>query len=206
MEKPKLKDFDRVLIVEGYGDLLFYAEMLESLGKHKAVFIQKFNGKTDLCAQLEVFITPQLLAEKTHIGVVVDADENPDGTFSSIQAAIAKAANQKVPNAGTWTDGNPRIGIFIAPDPANKGEIETLVWRAWSADRANDAAKGHIDTYASSMRAAGFEAKSREKGLIGALLAIRNDDDPRLGPGARTNVFDLEHTEFAELRAFLSVF
>jgi hypothetical protein len=38
--KPKLEDFDRVLVVEGYGDLLFYAEILEALNKHDQVFIK----------------------------------------------------------------------------------------------------------------------------------------------------------------------
>jgi len=54
------------------------------------------------------------------------------------------------------------------------------------------------------MSQAGFRAHSPEKGVVGALLAIRNDDDPRLGPGARARVFDFARPEFASLRQFLS--
>jgi hypothetical protein len=56
------------------------------------------------------------------------------------------------------------------------------------------------------MEKAGFAARSPDKGLIGALLAIGNDDDPRLGPGARAKVFDLNRVEYSELKLFLGGF
>jgi len=31
--KRNIDDYDRILVVEGYGDLLFYAEVLEDLGE-----------------------------------------------------------------------------------------------------------------------------------------------------------------------------
>lgn len=195
-----------MLIVEGYSDLWFYAEVLEHLGKLEGVFIKEFGGKSNISTQLEVFLTPQLLEDKTHIGVIVDADQSSEGTFAGLQTAIANATGQTVPAPGAWTEGNPRIGLFVAPDPCTPGEIETLVWRAWAADPDNRRAKDCIDTFADSMKVAGHEAKSREKGLIGALLAIRNDDDPRLGPGARANVFDLDRPELSALREFLAGF
>lgn len=205
MAKPNIKDFDSVLCVEGYSDLLFYAEFLEDLGK-TGVYIADFNGKADLIAQLDALITPQLLAEKTRIGVVMDADGNPAGTFTSFQNALATLTGQTVAAPGTWTDGTPRVGLFVAPDAGSQGEIETLVWRAWSADEANAPAKACIETFISCMQADGHSAKSPDKGLLAALLAIRNDEDPRLGPGARANVFDFTRAEFAALSEFLSGF
>ena len=56
------------------------------------------------------------------------------------------------------------------------------------------------------MHAAGHSAESRDKGFLAALLAIRNDNDPRLGPGARANVFDFTRPEFASLKQFLLEF
>jgi len=203
---PNLKDFDRVLIVEGYSDLHFYAEVLEDVGKHPSVFIKQFNGKEDLLLKLESFITPVLLAEKVKIGVIVDGDGNPAGTFTSVQHKLAELTGQTVPAAGTWTDGTPKIGLFVTPDGASQGEIETLVWRAWSSAPGNAAAKTCIEQYRDCMAAAGFMAHSPDKGLVNTLLAIRYDEDPRLGPGARTGVFDFGAPEFAPLRAFLSAF
>lgn len=203
---PKLKDASRVLIVEGYSDLLFYAEVLEVIGKNGAIFIKHFNGKEDLTTKLETFIDSELLAEKTHIGVIVDANGNAGGAFASLQKVLAECTTQTVQTVGTWTSGQPRIGLFIAPDGVGSGEIETLVWRSWSTDPGNDKAKICIEEFADCMKSAGHKAQSPDKGLIGSLLAIRNDDDPRLGPGARSKVFDFNRPEFEPLRAFLSGF
>lgn len=203
---PKLQDCTNVLIVEGYSDLRFYAEMLESLGKHGAVFIKQFNGKSDLMLKLEEFITPQLLAEKTKIAVIVDGDNNPSGTFTGLQSKLAQLTGKTVAAAGSWTGGQPDIGIFVTPDGAKNGEIETLVWDAWSGDPANLPAKKCVEQYRDCMAAAGFVAQSPEKGLVSTLLAIRNDEDPRLGPGAQQRVFDFARPEFGNLLSFLAKF
>jgi hypothetical protein len=202
----KLKDFEQVLIVEGYSDLVFYAELLESLDKLKTVFIQHFNGKQDLIVKLEDFITPQLLAEKRRIGIIVDADRNAASTFESVRAALQRLSNQNVPAVGTWTDGKPQVGIFVTPDGVSSGEIETLVWRAWTQEAASADQRICVETFVQCMEGHGFAAQSPDKGLISALLAIRYDEDPRLGPGARSKVFDLSRSEYQPLQSFLSTF
>jgi hypothetical protein len=202
-EAPKLETCDRVLIVEGYSDLLFYAELLEALGKHGGVFIKHFNGRPDLATKLETFLTPQLLTTKQALGVIVDADTNPQGTSVQLAQLLTRLTGQTVA-AGMWTAGKPRIGLFVTPDGTSAGEVETLAWRAWSSDPANAQPRRCIDEFVACMSKAGFTARSSDKGVVSALLAIRNDDDPRLGPGARAKVFDFARPEFSPLKQFLS--
>lgn len=202
----KLKDRQQVLVVEGYSDLLFYAEMLESVGRPNAVFIQNFNGKEDLLLKLEDFITPQLLQEKTRIGVILDADGNAGGTYTRVREVLQMLTGQVIPEAGRWSEGNPKIGVYVTPDGINNGEIETLVWNSWAQDPINDLQRTCVQAFIECMEGHGVAAHSRDKGLISALLSIRYDEDPRLGPGARGNVFDLTRPEFARLRSFFSAF
>jgi Protein of unknown function (DUF3226) len=202
-ETPKLENRDRVLIVEGYSDLLFYAELLEALGKDGEVFIKQFNGRSDLATKLETFLTPQLLATKQAIGVIVDADTNPQATAAQLTKLLSELTGQSVAG-GKWTKNKPRIGLFLTPDGSSNGEIETLVWQAWSGDPANEQPRRCVDEFVTCMSKAGFTARSRDKGVVSALLAIRNDDDPRLGPGARAKVFDFGRPEFSQLKRFLS--
>ncbi len=204
-EPPKLENCDRVLIVEGYSDLLFYAELLEALGRHGQVFIKHFNGRSDLATKLETFLTPQLLAAKQAFGIIVDADTNAHNTSSELTSLLTQLAGAPI-MAGAWTSGQPRIGLFVTPDGSSSGEIETLVWRAWSADPANGRPKGCIDEFVVCMTRAGLKAQSPDKGLVSALLAIRHDEDPRLGPGARAKVFDFNRPEYSQLKEFLSDF
>jgi hypothetical protein len=203
LETPKLENCDQVLVVEGYSDLLFYAELLEVLGKHGKVFIQHFNGRSDLGTKLETFLTPQLLATKRAFGVIVDADANGVGTAVELTTLLTRLTGQGV-MSGAWTANEPRIGLFVTPDGNSNGEIETLVWRAWSNDHANAQFRQCIDDFVVCMANAGLKAHSPDKGLVSALLAIRNDEDPRLGPGARANVFDFDRPEYAQLKEFLT--
>ena len=199
---PDLKDADRVLVVEGYSDLLFYAEVLESMRLHDTVFIKQFNGKADLTTQLEVFITPDLMRKRA-IGVIVDADQDAGATLLRLQGKLQELTQRRVSANGAWDGEAPRVGLFVTPDGTSPGEIETLVWRAWSTDPINERAKQCVESFRDCMRSANLEPHSPDKALIGALLAIRNDEDPRLGPGARAKVFDFGRPEFVPLRQFL---
>jgi len=157
------------------------------------------------------------LHTKTAIGVVVDADERPEETRQSLETVLSQALKTAFPEAsghklveGEWTmpteRGSPRIGFLIVPGRAAEGEIETLVWQSWANDPANGAQKKCVEDYVACMKSNGFTAHSPDKALIGTLLAVRYDEDPRLGPGARAKVFDLNRPELKPLRDFLSGF
>lgn len=199
----KLEDYDQVLIVEGYSDLLFYAEMLEQAGKD--VFIKELGGKSGLARKLEAFLTPTILASKEALAFIFDADQTPDETRTSLEALLSRLTGQTVMD-GAWTTMKPRIGLMIVPGGSQQGEIESLVWRSWAGDPANDTQKRCIEDYVACMASQGKLAHSPDKGLIGALLAVKSDEDPRLGPGTRTKVFDLDRPELLPLRDFLSKF
>ncbi len=201
----KMEEFNRVLVVEGYSDLLFYAEVLENVEKHSEVFIKELGGKASMTTKLETLITPSLLGAKTEIGFIIDADNHPGRTCSSLERQLSALTGQTVVD-GKWTNGNPKIGLFVVPGGNAAGEIETLVWNSWANDPANEAKRKCIEDYVKCMRGAKSEAHSPDKGLIGALLSIVSDEDPRLGPGARNGAFDLNRPELTPLKEFLSGF
>lgn len=198
---PKLKDCPRILIVEGYSDLLFYAEVLESLARLDGVFIKAMNGKEDLLAKLETFLNPGLLTEKESVGVIVDADDNPTGTAQAVADRLSRIVRQEV--APGWTTGRPRVGLHVVPGASAAGEMESLAWSAWSNDPRNERPRACVEGFIGCMRESGLVAVSPDKGRIGALLAVLYDEDPRLGPGARANAFDFSRPEFAPLCEFL---
>jgi hypothetical protein len=202
---PDINECEKVLIVEGYSDLHFYAEVLEYLNCFEGVFIKQFNGIFDLTLKLEAFLTPGLLAEKHSISILVDADDDAEARKRSIAAILKKQTHREIEH-GAWSDGQPRLGFFVVPDGQNGGEVETLVWQAWSNDSTNASARSCIDEYLECMKSTGREAQSPDKGRISALLAVTNDEDPRLGPGARAKLFDFDSPEFKPLCDFLRHF
>lgn len=205
MAKPELSKCDRVLIVEGRGDLHFYAELLEYTGVVGTVFIKAFDGVDDLKTKIETFLNPGLLAEKTSIAMIVDADSNASGQIHSMTALLKKITGRELEHA-VWSPGQPNLGFFVVPDGKQSGEVETLVWNAWANAPSNQESKACIERYLECMKANGHEAHSPDKGKIGALLSVVCDDDPRLGPGARQKVFDFTRPEFQPLLNFLRGF
>jgi hypothetical protein len=210
MPTHNIEEYAHVLIVEGYSDLLFYAEALEWLKNPSGVFIQHLGGSGNfrrkkhklMKSMLEALLSPRLLANKTAIGVIVDADTDAAATSQRLEAVLSTITGQPV-ITGAWTPGPPRIGLFVVPGGGRQGEIETLVWEAWSNDPANAGPKTCIDSYLTCMAGHGRTAHSPDKGRIGALLSVLSDEDPRLGPGARDQVFAFARPELQPLLDFL---
>jgi len=146
MVKPKLQDYDSVLLVEGYSDLVFAAEFFERLGRR--VYIKHFNGKGDLLKleALGTFLNVKLLAQKQCIGMLVDADNNPQGTSSAAQSVLRKITGRELAEA-TWEDGQPKLGYFVAPDTTTEGELESLVWNAMPDEPEFQTMKSAVGSY-----------------------------------------------------------
>ncbi len=204
-QRRRIEDYDRVLVVEGYSDLLFFAEILKTMGLDERVFIKELQGKNGLDRKVETLVTPGLLNAKVAIAFIVDADGEPVATRQSLANLLQRVTGQDVTD-GNWTVGTPQIGFLVVPGPDQTGEIETLVWRSWTNDPRNATRKRCVESYINCMAENGVSPRSQEKGLISALLAVCNDDDPRLGPGARSKTFDLGRPEFEKLRNFLAGF
>lgn len=203
-------DCRRILIVEGYSDLLFFAELLEHMGigeleRNDAtpVFIKEMGGKANLRTKLDTYLTPQILSEKDAIGIVVDADGDPAAAFASLQAVVQSRCAVSLAEAGTWSSSRPKIGVQVVPSSARTGAIETLVWDAWSTTMTNHEATNCVGAFLDCMARTGRQPANLDKARIGAVLSILHDEDPRLGPGARAQSFDLAHPSLADLRQFL---
>ncbi|MEI2746762.1 MAG: DUF3226 domain-containing protein [Ottowia sp.] len=88
MPRPKLESCTRILVVEGYDDLLAYAEILEHVSNYdEKVFIKDMGGRSNIVTKLETFLSPALLApgQKAAIGVIVDADKDGAGISRSLE-------------------------------------------------------------------------------------------------------------------------
>ena len=210
VKRPSLEKCPFVLVVEGYSDLLFFAEAFEFLGLHGQVFIKEFGGKHRLKSNIENFLTPELLKGKVAVAVILDADTLEGGEIQSLSHLLQRITGRELEHGVWWNgqshQGEPKLGFFVVPNGKQTGEIETLVWSAWANDPQNEGPKQCIEDFLCCMVEKGHTAKSLDKGKIGALLSVKNDEDPRLGPGARANVFDFNRPEFESVLKFLRGF
>lgn len=202
----KWKHGEPVLVVEGYSDLLFFAELLEHVGRPN-VFIKDMGGKGNFTrTALEAFLAPPVLAGAPAIAVISDADADGAAAASALSDTLTAISGTRV-QAGAWTVGTPRLGCYVVPAPQAgvTGAIEALVLLAYES-QADNSLVPCLDAYMKCASAHGRPASHPDKARASALFAQLNPDDPRLGPTARAGRLDLNAAPYAALRAFLAGF
>lgn len=212
--KPREKDCNRFLLVEGHSDLTFLADLLEHVGVGKvegrgasAVFINPFSGKADLLDQIEVWMNPQRLRAAKAIGVVVDADTSATATRQSLRDRLHKVTGLVMPESGGWLQHSEGawVGFHVVPGNGldDQGEIETLAWRSLVEDSAQKPALDCVESFLAHRRSLQGTIAKVDKARVAAFLSTLTPDDPRLGPGARAKHFPFDARAFAPLRDFL---
>lgn len=208
------KDCNRFLLVEGYSDLTFLAEMLEHLGigpiegqGATPVFIKEFSGKADLLDQIESWLTPKKLQAAKAIGIVADADTSATATRQSLVGRLQRWTGLALPLTGGWASHphGARLGFHVVPGdgPDDQGEIETLAWRSLHEDTSRQPTIDCVESFLAERRSLQGQVAKADKARVAAFLSTLTLDDPRLGPGARAKHFPFDARAFAPLRDFL---
>lgn len=206
--KPVLAECEHVLLVEGYSDLHFLSAFLRHLKRDKGVYIHEFMGKNRMLnpGMLSVILNDEVLAEKKSIGLLLDADDDAAATAQAVRDRMEPLTGLQL-TEGSWHEqpDGPRIGFFVMPDGDSPGTIETLLWNGFADDERHRSMKGAVQDFQQKMAGLGWKGGETDKGRIAAFLSAAHPGDPRLGPGAREGVFDLETPGLSRLRRFLEV-
>lgn len=127
--KPKL------LLVEGKDEKIFFSQMINHLGL-KDIELWEVGGKDNFGTRLQILIRGPGHENLLSVGIVRDADENPNGAFDSICSAL-NANELPVPLAPLQSIGDsPRIMVMILPGKGNKGMLEDLCLASIAEDPA----------------------------------------------------------------------
>jgi hypothetical protein len=212
--KREWKNEPLVLFVEGHSDLTFYAEVMEHV-RHPLTdyFIHDLGGKdqckgrTRLGREAALLLQPDNLARMQAVAVILDADADAAAAFALAAGALRSAVGVEVTVPEVWVPkpgSGPRFGIFMARGADGTGEVESLAWEAWKGMPANQPLRECVDGFVTCAEGKGVRLKSKDKVRIGAALAVQNEDDPRLGPGARARLIDLGAPALEPLCRFLA--
>jgi hypothetical protein len=206
---PREIGSDLLLVHEGTGDL----NVLGALMRHAAVEgFQPFELEGPDSKKLRKFF--KALAMSPHfrnpvpgyghpvrgLAVILDADANATATFQRVRDALA-AANLPTPAApGEVLDGAPRIGVFLVPDNAAPGKIETLCLRSVESDPA----WGCLETFFQCVTQKGGKLPANmDKARAQAFLSTRPNPALPVGLAADEGYWNFDHAAFAPLIAFL---
>lgn len=160
--KPKL------LLVEGKDEVSFFNALNNHIGTQEAIDIQSINGKTKLHNRLIAWMQAPGHETLEAICIVMDADKNPEGTFTSICGALEKLGLPIPPKPMCPVGDSPRISVMILPRQEEEGMLEDLCLESIN----DDPAMVCVNSYFSCL-------KER----------LENDDLPRNPAKARVKAF-----------------
>lgn len=203
---------DGMLLVEGKDEenllralITAYAPENPSLA---GIQIRGAGGKDGFPAELEaVRIAAIRHSEESDkplhaIGILRDADHDAAAAFQSVERAVRRAGLKPPAQHGQFSDAAPSIGIFIVPDDASPGAIETICRSSVEATHAARCAEEYLTCL--SQEGPTRSAARTDKAFAHAFLASGDNPVARVGEGAKAGVWDFSHPAFAALRSFIA--
>lgn len=119
----------KVLLVEGSSDEHVVKHIWESCREAGLSF--EILDKRGFPELLRSIITELVATERETLGILIDANDNPDRRWKEISGQLERFSEIKVPKkpqrSGTIIDSQPRIGIWMMPDNTSSGELEDFI-------------------------------------------------------------------------------
>ena len=190
-----------VLLVEGYDDVDFFAALLSRMAVADVQLIQ-MEGKSNLRDRVgATAMAPNFAASVVAVGVVRDANGDPDAAADSIRGALEAAGLPAPREAMLVEDGRPRVIYTLFPKQAATGMLEDLCLESVGEDEAMEC----VDDYFRCLDAAGGPRRKNEsKARLQAFLASREESGKRLGIAALAGYFPWNHSAFDEMKQFVN--
>ena len=194
---------DRLLLVEGRDEAnLFGALLRHCFGAawQQEIQIVEAGGRSAFRGNIATIRAEAESRPLRALGVIRDADDSAGSAFQSVCDALRHAGYEPPAAHGEVSSGNPSVGVFILPDGASGGAIETLCRRSVAGGAASQCVEAFIDCLKEQGK---LQSRNEDKTFAHALLAAGADPVARVGEGAQQGAWDFDSEVFAPLSAFL---
>lgn len=200
--QPRTITQSKQLLVEGTNPASFFEAFLSHYNL-TGFQIQNFGGNDELRgfvgALKRIFGFKQNV---TSLAIVRDAEIDPNAAFRSVCASLTNES-LPVPTApGNIVQGPPKVGVYILPDPASRGMIESLCLRAVK----DDPVMACVNEYFDCLNRIGNTNINIDKARLQTFLASKERSGLSLGQAAINGYLNFGNIEYEGLRAFLSLF
>lgn len=188
-----------LLLVEG-GDERAVCEQVAGPAAWAGLVCWHRSGRDDLPGLARLAALDTNFVHARSIGVVLDAEDDLAGAQALAARTLAACRAAELPPHAAISGGSPRIGVFLSPDGASHGAIETLCRRAVRS-AALAACVDQLVTCAGAPHALRARA---DKGWLRAYLGMTADPSLRFHQafGAPDGI-DAASPVFDGLRGFL---
>lgn len=198
-----------LILVEGSDDRF----VLESLIEHRAlarVQIKATGGRERLFQQTRLLHLVPGFERLRKVAVICDADDDPTGAWKALSGALAHGARLPVPDrpgvfvGGTGTADDPSVGTWLLPAADRPGALEDLLWPAARFEVRKTCAEQAVRCALDD----GLPPRAMSKALVYTWSGLLDRPPDTMKTALRITrggepVFDLDHSAFDDLVAFL---
>jgi hypothetical protein len=198
----------KLLFCEGRDEEEFFGALFKHLGRAD-VQIVPVGGKYSFAKGVAAVAADAAFPTVTDILIVRDADHASDKagfapTWSSVASTLQ---NNRLPvptTHGVFVAGPPRVAVFVMPDGATDGMLESLCREAVGSDPATPCVVSYLDCLAKAgVPGTPHPANRQDKAFVRAFLASRPEPDKLLGQAAQAGYWPWADAAFAPLIAVL---
>ncbi|NVB38348.1 hypothetical protein G6O69_10950 [Pseudenhygromyxa sp. WMMC2535] len=199
----------KVLLVEGPDD----RHVLWALLAARSPRIAQGSFEIAVCdgvdSALENFRVRLLANGDTHLGVILDADDDLPARWAALRDRVETIYPGVMPAqpdpSGTvlaLPEGGPRLGVWLMPDNALPGMLEDFVsFLVPEADACWPQAKAYVD--AARKSGAGVSARHAQKARVHAWLAVQEQPGRPMGQAITARYLDADAAVVEALLAWL---
>ena len=195
----------KVLLVEGLDEKHFFEALLNKLGlRDPSVKVIPVNGTGNFKHQLDALVQGPDFKEIHMLGIIRDADQDPDGAFQSLVDLLRRHNLDRPSFINTFSEnGTPRVGIFLMPGNNSEGMLEDLCLRSVAATPLMECVDSFMQCAISKTTVLPrIEAKARAH----AFLSVMPETVGSVGLGAKQGYWDFDHECMATLIDFVQQF
>lgn len=218
------REFDApgVILIEGRTGEMFLRELIEKeLKLQTRVEARTFGEKeaSNLTLFLKAFVTKTEFGQRIErLGIIRDAEaEDATKAFGNVVGAF-QAFNQQTPSfalpipvqLNSLTDaatGRPQVSVFVLPDCAGPGMLETLCLDAVKEIELNMQPATRVlpcvNEFFNCLEARGRKPRNPSKAKFAGFALAADVIDPQLGRAAQTGVIPWQAKAFDPLKAFV---
>jgi hypothetical protein len=203
-DEPRPINSKNVLAVEGLDEENFFDALLKYI-KTPDCDIRQVGGKDQFPKKLPAlirttgFFAPDGSPLVTHLAIIRDKDE--DEAFISIANIIDEVGLIPPNKHAVFSNGNPKVGIFIMPGNNLKG---TMLEDLCLTTVENHPAMKCVNDFVSCAGELEIKPKNIPKAKAQTFLAAQPVIVNSVGLGAQKDYWDFESSALDELKQFLS--
>ena len=188
----------KVIAVEGRDEVNFFNALL----KHEGITdfeIRDVGGKQQFKNKLPALVRMSGFADVEVLAVIRDADNDANAAFESIRNILKKEKLKPPIQISQFSEGTPKIGIFIMPGNSDAGMLEDLCLKTVENHPVMNCVNPFVDCISKLEESPNNMAKAKAQAFLAAMPKLANS----IGVGAQKGYWNFNSEELTDLKSFI---